>query len=228
MRKNIFAECHVACTKKVASFFVLFYLRGRIMKNIVFDLGGVVFARDPKKCPKGLVDFFAFITSSDMPVFWNEYDRGTLSWEQVVDALCAYHGCTREVAETNMQTAVDLQEEIACTRDLIADLKAAGYRLYVLSNMSKEFIDFLRKLSVYALFDADVVSCEEHTVKPERRIFEILLSRYGLRPCETLFIDDRPANLVTAADLGMATFLFDAHNPQTGCEKLRMLLLQNR
>lgn len=195
------------------------------MKNIVFDLGGVVFARDPRKCPKELTDFFAFISAPDMPTFWNEYDRGTVSIDEVAQALCDYHGCSREVADAYLQTAIDLQEEIACTRLLIAELKAAGYRLYVLSNMSQEFIDFLRRLSVYAFFDGDVVSCEEHTVKPERRIFEILLSRYGLQPAETMFIDDRSANLATASELGLTTFLFDAHNPEKSCEKLREMLL---
>ena len=195
------------------------------MKNIVFDLGGVVFARDPRKCTKELTDFFAFISSPEMPSFWNEYDRGTVSIDEVAQSLSDFHGCSREVADAYLQTAIDLQEEIACTRSLIADLKVAGYRLYVLSNMSQEFIDFLRRLSVYSFFDGDVVSCEEHTVKPERRIFEILLSRYDLRPSETLFIDDRPANLATASDLGLATFLFDAHAPETSCAELRRMLL---
>ena len=84
------------------------------------------------------------------------------------------------------------------TERLVGDLKAAGYRLYVLSNMSREFIDFLRRFPVYGLFDGEVVSCEEHTVKPEPRIYEILLERYGLTPSETLFIDDREMNIEAA------------------------------
>ncbi len=211
--------------EKVAFSLAVPYLRGSIMKNIVFDLGGVVFARDPKKCPKELTDFFAFISAPEMPTFWNEYDRGTVTMEQTVQALCDYHGCPQTVADAHLQTAIGLQEEIVSTRELIADLKAAGYRLYVLSNMAKEFIRFLRKLGVYAYFDGDVVSCEEHTTKPERRIFEVLLSRYDLQPSETLFIDDRPANLETAASLGLSTFLFDAHDPATSCTALREMLL---
>lgn len=195
------------------------------MKNIVFDLGGVVFARNPQHCPAGLTEFFAFISAPVMPTFWNEYDRGTVSMQQVVQALCDFHGCSRATAEANMQAAIALQEEIACTRSLITDLKAAGYKLYVLSNMAQEFIDYLRTLGVYALFDGDVVSCEEHTVKPERRIFEVLLSRYRLTPYDTLFIDDRPANIATGAELGLSTFLFDAHNPDESCTRLRSMLL---
>ena len=39
------------------------------MKNIVFDLGGVVFARDPRKCPPELLDFFSFVRDERMPLF---------------------------------------------------------------------------------------------------------------------------------------------------------------
>lgn len=68
------------------------------MKNIVFDLGGVLFARDKHKCSPEFIDFFRFIRTDPMPDFWVEYDRGTLTLDQVVDALCALHGCTPEVA----------------------------------------------------------------------------------------------------------------------------------
>jgi len=95
----------------------------------------------------------------------------------------------------------------------------------VLSNMSREFIDFLRRFPVYGLFDGEVVSCEEHTVKPEPRIYEILLERYGLTPSETLFIDDREANIEAAAALGIHGFLFDHRDPASACEALRSRLL---
>ena len=55
------------------------------MKNIVFDLGGVVFHRDAKKVRKELIDFFAFIFAAKMPLFWEEYDRGTLTFDEVLD-----------------------------------------------------------------------------------------------------------------------------------------------
>ena len=163
------------------------------MKNIVFDLGGVVFHRDAKKVRKELIDFFAFIFAAKMPLFWEEYDRGTLTFDEVLD-------------------------------ELIRDLKRAGYRLYVLSNMSREFIDFLRRTEIYGCFDGEVVSCEEGVVKPEPRIYEILLDRFGLDPAETLFIDDRRSNLEAAAAFGIATFHF--REPESSCTQLREMLLQ--
>ena len=57
------------------------------MKNIVFDLGGVLFARDRNKCSQEFIDFFDFIRSERLPRFWEEYDRGTSAWEEVVETL---------------------------------------------------------------------------------------------------------------------------------------------
>lgn len=195
------------------------------MKNIVFDLGGVLFARDKHKCTPEFIDFFRFIRTDPMPDFWVEYDRGTLTLDQVVDALCALHGCTPEVARAYVREAIDRQEPVRATERLVGELKRAGYRLYVLSNMSREFIDFLRRADVYALFDGEVVSCEEGTVKPEPRIYRILLDRYGLDPAETLFIDDRAANIAAAREAGIDGFLFDPHDPEASCDALRQRLL---
>ena len=187
------------------------------MKNIVFDLGGVVFHRDAKKVRKELIDFFAFIFAAKMPLFWEEYDRGTLTFDEVLDELSRSKGCDRAVAEDYLREALDRQEAVPQTAALIRDLKRAGYRLYVLSNMSREFIDFLRRTEIYGCFDGEVVSCEEGVVKPEPRIYEILLD-------ETLFIDDRRSNLEAAAAFGIATFHF--REPESSCTQLREMLLQ--
>lgn len=196
------------------------------MKNIVFDLGGVLFARDRSKCTQAFIDFFAFIRSERMPRFWEEYDRGASTLDEVTDTLCRMHGCTRAECEANLRRSIDLQETVKPTERLVGELKAAGYRLYVLSNMSREFIAFLRRFPVYRLFDGEVVSCEEGTVKPEPRIYEILLERYALDPAQTLFIDDRKANIEAAERLGIRGHLFDSHDPQKTCDKLREMLLK--
>jgi len=158
------------------------------IKNVVFDLGGVVFARDPRKFEPEFIKFFSYILLPKMPEFWEEYDRGVVSYEEVIDALAAYNSCDRELARKNLERSILTQEQLPSTKALIEALKGAGYRLYVLSNMSKEFIEFLRKQEVYANFDGEVVSCEEHVIKPDAEIYRTLIARYGLNPKETLFI----------------------------------------
>lgn len=194
------------------------------MKNIVFDLGGVVFARDPRKCNPDFLRFFEFVRYIPMPEFWDEYDRGALTYSEVRDALAAYRAATPEQTDRYIREAIDRQEPVAATERLIGELKAAGYRLYVLSNMSREFIAFLRRLPVYRQFDGEVVSCEEAVIKPEPEIYRRLLTRFGLDPSETLFIDDRQANIDAAAREGIHTQLFDFHDPEGSCDKIRRRL----
>ena len=199
------------------------------IKNIVFDLGGVVFMRDPKKCTEDFLNFFSFVRLEVMPHFWNEYDRGTLTIDEVKEELCRYHNCDREKVDNYVQLAIDKQEPIAMTETLIEDLKRAGYRLFVLSNMSKEFIAFLRRVPVYRHFEGEVVSCEEGVCKPEKEIYELLLERYSLNPSETIFIDDRKENVEAAEQVGIEGFWFNRKDLEGTIGELRAKLrIKNR
>ena len=195
------------------------------MKNVVFDLGRVVFAQDPAKSTAEFKQFFSYVSLTPMPQFWTDYDMGVLSFDQVAEELAAYRGVEPDFAREMITIAIGKQETIRPTEKLIDELKAAGYKLYVLSNMSREFIDFLRKQRVYENFDGDVVSCEVGIVKPMPEIYDLLLERFDLDPAETIFIDDRKENVDAAAAKGIATFHFDRNDYEGSCERLREILL---
>ena len=195
------------------------------MKNVVFDLGRVVFAQDPAKSTAEFKQFFSYVSLTPMPQFWTDYDMGVLSIDQVAEELAVYRGVEPEFAREMITIAIGKQETIRPTEKLIDELKAAGYKLYVLSNMSREFIDFLRKQKVYENFDGDVVSCEVGIVKPMPEIYDLLLKRFDLDPAETIFIDDRKENVDAAAAKGIATFHFDRNDYEGSCERLREILL---
>lgn len=195
------------------------------MKNVVFDLGRVVFAQDPAKSTTEFKQFFSYVSLTPMPQFWTDYDMGVLSFDQVAEELAAYRGVEPVFAREMITIAIGKQETIRPTAKLIDELKAAGYKLYVLSNMSREFIDFLRKQKVYENFDGDVVSCEVGIVKPMPEIYDLLLERFDLNPAETIFIDDRKENVDAAAAKGIATFHFDRNDYEGSCERLREILL---
>lgn len=197
------------------------------IKNIVFDLGGVVFARDPRKFEREFIEFFSYIMLPEMPHFWEEYDRGVSTYNRVIDDLAEYNNCDRELAEHNLRRSIVTQEEIPATKSLIADLKSAGYKLYVLSNMSLDFIEFLKTKEVYKYFDGEVVSCYEKVVKPDVEIYKILVDRYSLKADETLFIDDRKSNVEAAQNEGICGFHFSARDPESSCSELRKILLKN-
>lgn len=198
-----------------------------IMKNIVFDLAGVVVARNEARCPQQIMDYFYFINLGEtLPDFWNDYDRGTREIDSVAEKLAIFRGSDFETAKRLMLAAITYQETIPATESLIEDLKGAGYRLFVLSNMSKDYIEFLRKLSVFQHFEGEIISCEVNLIKPEKEIYQLLLDTYNLDPKQTMFIDDRAENVEAAATLGIAPFHFDRRNPEKSCEQLRCILLK--
>lgn len=163
-----------------------------------------------------------------MPRFWEEYDRGVTTYDEVITQLAEYNSCDRELAESNLRRSILTQEEIPSTKRLIETLKDAGYRLYVLSNMSLEFIEFLHTKDVYRNFDGEVVSCYEHVVKPDAKIYQLLTERYGLDEAETLFVDDRAKNVEAAQKLGWRGYNFDPHNPEKSCAELEDMLLNRQ
>ncbi|MBP3550196.1 MAG: HAD family phosphatase [Alistipes sp.] len=201
-----------------------------MLKNIVFDLGGVVVAHNEESFAEKLGEFFSFVFGPDMkcvPSFWCDYDLGVRTIDETAASVAEYRKCSVEEAKANMLYAISLQEEVEPTVRLIKELKERGYKLYVLSNMSKEYIEFLRKLSVFEYFDYEVVSCEVHLGKPNPEIYKYLLEHCGLNPSETIFIDDRHDNVEVAAELGITPFHFDRRNPEKACEELREIIYNN-
>lgn len=198
-----------------------------MLKNIVFDLGGVVVAHNEEGFREKLGKFFDFVFGPDMkcvPSFWCDYDLGILTIDETAAEVAKFRDCDAATAKAHMLQAISLQEEVEPTVELIKELKAKGYKLYVLSNMSKEYIEYLRKLPVFEYFDYQAVSCEQHLGKPDHKFYEYLLSHCNLVPSETIFIDDRKDNVEVAAELGIVPFHFDRRNPEKACEELRKVI----
>ena len=193
--------------------------------NIVFDLGRVVFAQNLMKHSDEYREFFSYVAQSPMPQFWVDYDLGFSSWEKVVSDLAAYRSVSEEYASEMLTLSIGRQRTIPQTAALIADLKAAGYKLYVLSNMSKEFIEYLRRQEVYAAFDGEVISCEEGFVKPMPEIYDVLIDRFSLDASRTMFIDDRIENVQMGEQKGIAGFHFNRDDYDKSCAELREILL---
>ena len=93
--------------------------------------------------------------------------------------------------------------------NFIKELKEKGCRLYVLSNMTRHFIENDFKFPFLSLFDGIVYSAPIKMVKPNPDIFQYLIDKYSLNPENCLFVDDRKENLATGARFKMKTFLFN-------------------
>jgi 2-haloacid dehalogenase len=95
--------------------------------------------------------------------------------------------------------------------EILRALKERGVPVYALTNMERETYPGRRdRFPFLRWFDGTVVSGFECVAKPDPRIFELLLDRFDLTPHTTLLIDDSPANVAAARDVGMQAIEFES------------------
>jgi 2-haloacid dehalogenase/putative hydrolase of the HAD superfamily len=95
------------------------------------------------------------------------------------------------------------------TESVIKDLAERGVPQFALTNMSSESWPGVQAMSpAFRHFRDAVVSAEERVIKPEPRIYEIVLERTGLDAADLLFVDDSAVNIAAAAAMGFHTHHF--------------------
>lgn len=192
-----------------------------MIKNIIFDLGGVVIGRDYALRGDRLRSF-RFLQGENFPQYWKDFDMGIATQEETANAISQQEGYTPQEACEMIDYIRGLYNEFPETVSLVKELNNKGYKLYVLSNMPYEFYNYIKSFEVFRYFDGVVISSVEKMSKPDPEFFRLILNRYGLKPEETLFVDDKKMNTSAAAGLGMHTCLFDAVGD--GCDEVRKII----
>lgn len=178
------------------------------MKNIIFDVGGVLVGyrwmdmfreagMDEKKAREIGWGFFGCR-------LWPDYDAGLVTTEELLQSLIA----EKPELEADYRWFVAHAEEMTVKRpaiwELVKKLKEKGYGIYLLSNYSEElFTRHMKGMEFMELIDGGIVSYQVHEIKPNPPIYRILLEKYGLKAEECLFFDDRADNTEAAKKLGM-------------------------
>ena len=186
------------------------------MKNIIFDMGMVLVNYDPDGATRRLTDNGAEIREIHNVLYcsseWILMDLGVITEEQALARILPRlsSGRVREIAREsflswdryNLFPREDMGE-------LIRELKRGGAGIYLLSNVSRRFAERAGEyIPAAECFDGMVFSAVEHLLKPQREIYERLLTRYGLPAKECFFIDDAEANVRGAEALGIRGYCF--------------------
>ncbi len=153
---------------------------------------------------------------------WNEYDKGVLSFEQIMQRFVE----ADPAIEADIRRVMDHVKTMVRRNDYaipwIRDLKNNGYRVLYLSNFSqKAETECAYALDFIPYTDGGILSYREQVIKPMPQIYERLIRRYGLVPEECVFLDDTEANLTGAQKLGIHTILF--RDQAQAVEELRAL-----
>jgi FMN phosphatase YigB (HAD superfamily) len=193
------------------------------IKNIIFDYGNVIFLLDFQKLKDGwrslsINDPDTFFSHGVQDPIFDAFDRGLVSAAEFRDYLRQKIGkadLTDEEIDAAWNSLLLGVDE--GTHDILAQLNKK-YRTFLLSNITpihyRYIMNYLKDEFGFEsndhLFEKTYYSHLIGIRKPDKAIFEKVLNENGLKPEETLFIDDIAANLEAATALGINTFLMKA------------------
>jgi 2-haloacid dehalogenase len=183
---------------------------------IIFDFGGVLLDWNPRYLYRKLFEndndaVERFLDEIGF-VEWNtEQDRGRL-FAVAVDELCKrFPHHAHLIRAFDERWGESIAGPIVGTVEILGELKQAGFPLYALSNWSAETFYRIRHEHPFLdWFDAILISGEVKLIKPDPRIYALLLEKIGRKAEECVFIDDSRANIAAADQLGFETILFES------------------
>ncbi len=187
------------------------------IKNIIFDLGGVIIDIDQNQIVNHLrnngLNNTELLSSAEVRRTLSQFERGVLSAETFRKQLCSQLNLNisaEEFDEIWNSMILDIPQRRI---DLVKKLRG-NYHVFLMSNSNEIHYDlFIRDLQLRfgyrefdSLFDKSFFSFDTHICKPDPDFFIYILDRYNMKPEETLFIDDTPENILAAQKLGIVTY----------------------
>lgn len=206
----------------------------RVIKNIVFDLGGVIMTLDPAEALRrfkalGLSDAERYLDSYTQSGIFGNLEEGKITAEDFRSKLSSLIGHELTFDECKHAWLGYRKDVPQRNLDLLKELRAKGYRLILLSNTNPFMMDWAlssefdgKGSSLNDYFDALYLSYRLGIMKPASDFFRQVLDNENILPEETLFVDDGPRNVEAAGKLGFITMCPDNGSDWTG--ELRSLL----
>ncbi len=195
-----------------------------MIRNVLFDLGGVLIDLDvqctitafqaivdPQKIRAGGTVAPQDLTGVGENDLINRYQVDDISSDAFLDGIlsvCKAGTSRQQVEDAWLAMLVGIKQEKA---DLIKRLKKQGLGVYVLSNINEIHarwtVDCLRKAGVYDCFDRLFFSNEIRLAKPDLRCYRLVTEQTGIRPEDTLYIDDLQPNIEAGSQAGFECLL---------------------
>ena len=158
-----------------------------------------------------------------LSVEWARMDRGSMTEAEAAASMCTH---VPERLHEKVHLLVDQWDRpiypVEGMAQLVRDLKTAGYGIYLLSNASYRQHEYWPRVPGSECFDGTLISADVKLVKPGREIYDLLCSKFSLKPEECVFIDDSAANIEGAEVAGMHGIVFHGEADEAR-EKLRAL-----
>jgi 2-haloacid dehalogenase len=181
---------------------------------VVFDLGGVLIDWDPRHLYRKLFDgdeaameqFLATVCTHE----WNRRQDAGRSFADGAQLLKSEHPDKAELIDAyHARFDEMLAGPIAGAIEILAELRDRGIPLYGLTNWSAEtYPAALQRFAFLRWFRGILVSGEVGLIKPDPRIFALLIERFAIEPQRAVYIDDVEANAAAARPFGVHAIHF--------------------
>lgn len=185
----------------------------RAADAVLIDMGGVLLGWDPARLYERLLGdrqrAEALVDEIDLHAWNDRLDLGEPYDEVIPRWQAAHPRRAAEIAAYRDRWAETLTAAEPAVAQIVDALRGAGVAVVLLSNTSAETFDLCRAVApVLDRLDGHVLSAREGVAKPDRALFDTALARFGLDAARTAFVDDRPANVAAAAELGLHAVRF--------------------
>lgn len=186
-----------------------------MIKNIIFDMGGVLINWNPTQFMRE-----AGLSEQDITLLngltfknykWTLMDAGYFGSDEAFlefilkDVPERLHKVLSDIV---LDFGREVVETLDGMPDLVRTLKRNGYGIYLLSNAGYRHPDYWQHVDSHECFDGVVVSAHVRMIKPEKRIYDHILEKYDLKASECVFVDDLPINCAGAYIAGITPVNF--------------------
>ena len=202
-----------------------------MIKNFVFDMGQVMIRWSPEiYMDHGNLteeDRALLLREVFRSVEWVQLDRGSISLEEGAAAMRSR--LPARLHDAVWDFGIDWYRfpmvPMPGMADLVRELKAKGYGIYLLSNCSRPLRQHFHRIPGIEAFDGVFISSEHRLLKPQHEIFEKFFRTFALKPEECFFVDDAVVNIEGALECGMEGALFRGDSEELRTELMRRNLL---
>ena len=197
------------------------------IKNIIFDLGGVIFNINYRYTIEafknlGITNFEQLYTQAQQIGIFDALDRGTISADEFRNGIRAVTNLTltnQQIDDAWNAMLIDLPENRLTLLKILKD----HYRTFLLSNTNTIHIDAFQRIinknnglaNLNHYFERIYFSHLIHLRKPDPEVFQYIISNNGLKASETLFIDDSLQHVEGAKSVGLHGYHLDIEKGET-------------
>jgi 2-haloacid dehalogenase len=180
---------------------------------VVFDIGGVLLDWSPNYLYAELIpdedQRTHFLTTIATPAWNHRQDEGR-PWTEAIEELISLHPEHAEWIEAYDTGWLKMVKGVfEDTAALVTEVRELGIPTYALTNFSADKWEVAKEaFPILTGFAGEVVSGTEQTVKPDEKIYRILLERYDLDAARTFYTDDMQYNVDGARAVGIDAELF--------------------